>query len=446
MQWLQTVPEALRQATTIDLRDGGAVIVLDRSGTCVGADEGSDPGLGPVVDRLLGRGAVDGRWRWYDADGRPIPDEESPLSAALSTGEPVVRSVLGLESQTAGTGAGFAWVEVAARPVRGDDGTVEGVVTTLRDRTHAPEGRAATAALARAVRTLATATAEDEQRFRLLADGVADVLFQTDVGGRCVWVSPSVVDVLGWAPEQVLGRSLVWLLHPADREVVNERRLASLAGHGGHERLELRYATSGAGWRWMSAVSRPLHDASGRVTGGLTALHDVHERVQREEEARYVPRRDALTGLVDREAGVHALGSALRDVRGTGRSVGVLAVDVDGFRAVNESRGNETGDRVLVAVARRLTSQMRDSDVVARLGGDHFLVVLTSMREAAHALARAEGLVAAVAAYRAEDLPPVTVSIGVRADDGSGDAARLLAEADAALRRAQEDGRDRASL
>jgi diguanylate cyclase (GGDEF)-like protein/PAS domain S-box-containing protein len=299
----------------------------------------------------------------------------------------------------------------------------------------------------RSLRSLADASREDEARFRMLAEHSGDVLFETDVVGRCVWVSASVTDVLGWAPDQVIGKSLVPLLHPGDREVANERRLAALSERGGgHERLELRYATAGGGWRWMSVLSRPVRDASGRVTGGLTTLRDIQDEVQGREERRYVAGHDGLTGLVDRDAALRSLSRALELGRGAGRGVGVLYVDVDHFAAVNDAYGLATGDRLLVEVGRRLTARLRDSDVVARLGGDQFLVILGSLREPAHAERRAHALRAAVGEAGGDGVPTATVSIGVRYDDGTGEAGQVLLDAGAALRRAKDAGRDRVSL
>ena len=138
----------------------------------------------------------------------------------------------------------FAWVEVTAYPLRGPDGTVDGVATSLHDVSQTPQGRAATAALVHSLRSLTHASFEDEARFRVLAENSADVLFQTDVVGRCVWVSPSVADVLGWTPEQVLGQVRSSPpLHPSDREVANEQRRSALSDQGGgHDRVELRHA------------------------------------------------------------------------------------------------------------------------------------------------------------------------------------------------------------
>ena len=284
-------------------------------------------------------------------------------------------------------------------------------------------------------------------RFRALAENAADVVIQSDVAGRCVWVSPAVREVLGWEPDDVVGQSLLPLVHPDDRERANEQRRAALAsGSDAHERLEVRYTTKAGGWRWMSALSRPMRDPSGRVVGGLTALRDIQDEVERREELRYLAGHDGLTGLVNREAALHHLARALQAAHGTASLVGVLYLDVDRFKDVNDTYGHATGDRLLIEIGHRLTTTLRASDIVARLGGDEFLVILSQVKEEQHAVRRALALLDVVSRPGDDGVPVATVSIGVVTDDGDRDPAAVLHEADAALYRAKHAGRNTVSL
>jgi diguanylate cyclase (GGDEF)-like protein len=195
----------------------------------------------------------------------------------------------------------------------------------------------------------------------------------------------------------------------------------------------------------MSVLARPLRDPSGRVIGGLTALRDIQEEVERREELRYLAGHDGLTGLLNREAALRALDRAVARARDTERWVGVLYVDVDHFKEVNDTHGHQAGDRLLVEVGHRITAALRDTDVVARLGGDEFLVILTSLREPVNAEKRAQALLAAVSDDDSGGLPETTVSIGLVTDDGHGSPAQILQDADAALYRAKNAGRNRVS-
>ena len=445
VRWADTATATLRDAVSIDLRGDDAVVILDLSGHLVGADDAAGRLLGLDSSELLGRGPDNPAWRMVGTDGRLLGVEEDPVARALATGEPVAQHVVGVELAAEASGR-FAWVEVAAYPIRAADGHVEGTATTLRDVSDSLDGRRATASVLTSMRALSEASVEDEARFRLLAENSADVVFQVDVAGDCVWVSPSVHEVLGWDPDDLIGTSLPPLLHPDDREVAQERRLAALGdGRNGVDRLELRYATAAGGWRWMSVLSRPMRDAAGTIIGGLTALRDIQDEVERREELRYLAGHDGLTGLLNREAALRALDRAVARARDTERWVGVLYVDVDHFKDVNDTHGHQAGDRLLVEVGHRITAALRDTDVVARLGGDEFLVILTSLREPVNAEKRAQALLAAVSDDDSGGLPETTVSIGLVTDDGHGDPAQILAEADAALYRAKNAGRNRVS-
>jgi diguanylate cyclase (GGDEF)-like protein len=196
----------------------------------------------------------------------------------------------------------------------------------------------------------------------------------------------------------------------------------------------------------MSVLSRSMRDGQGHTSGGLTALRDIQAEVERREELSYLAGHDSLTGLVNRDAALRALAKALEHARRSDRWVGVLYVDVDNFKDVNDTFGHASGDRLLVEIADRFTARLRDSDVVARLGGDEFLVVLSSMRDGEHAMVRAQSLLEAMAEDGVDGVPAATVSIGVRYDDGTSDAGEVLRDADAALYRAKHAGRNRASL
>jgi len=446
VRWVDAAPAALRDASVVDLRDGSvAALVVDEDDRIIAADESAELMLG--THELLGRTRTSLGLRFTAADGSPLAAGDDPVLRTLASGEPSAPSLLGVESARSDAGMSFSWVEVGTAPLRLADGSVAAVAVSWREVSDQPRGRAATAALVRALQSLSKAAVADEVRFRALAENAADVVIQSDVAGRCVWVSPAVREVLGWEPDDVVGQSLLPLVHPDDRERANEQRRAALAsGSDAHERLEVRYTTTAGGWRWMSALSRPMRDPTGRVVGGLTALRDIQDDVERREELRYLAGHDGLTGLVNREAAIHHLARALQNTAGSGSLVGVLYLDVDRFKDVNDTYGHATGDRLLIEIGHRLTTTLRASDIVARLGGDEFLVILSQVKEEQHAVRRAMSLLEMVSRPGDEGIPAATVSIGVVTDAGDRDPADVLHEADAALYRAKHAGRNTVSL
>lgn len=172
----------------------------------------------------------------------------------------------------------------------------------------------------------------------------------------------------------------------------------------------------------------------------LAAVHQSHERL------RHLAYHDTLTGLPNRGLLYDRLGVAVRQAHRRGSGIGVLFIDFDGFKAVNDSYGHDAGDRLLVELASRLRDGVRAGDTVARLGGDEFVVLLdgaTGPEDAARVAAKVLEAVRAPFRHGGHDLA-VTASVGVSTypEDGAS-AEALLRSADAAMYEAKGRGRDR---
>jgi diguanylate cyclase (GGDEF)-like protein/PAS domain S-box-containing protein len=216
-----------------------------------------------------------------------------------------------------------------------------------------------------------------------------------------------------------------------------ERALGGEAVHGVLLELVRRDGTA----VWAEADASPLFEADGSAYGALSTFVDVTERVRRERRIRREADSDPLTGLANRRALERALEAALVRAREDGRAVGVLMVDLDGFKALNDAWGHLAGDEALREVARRLTRCVRERDVVARIGGDEFVLVLPDLHpdhDAASECAVRVG--AALAAPIALDgvAPRLGAATGVACFPRDGaDGAELLAHADRAMYRAK---------
>jgi len=175
------------------------------------------------------------------------------------------------------------------------------------------------------------------------------------------------------------------------------------------------------------------------------ALRHVGDVKRVEDRLSFLLRHDPITGLANRQAFRDTLGRAVARARGRDQKIGVLLLDVDRFKVVNDSLGHDVGDRLLKVVAERVESNLRDVDVAARLGGDEFAILLEGVREEKEAIATAQRLLEALT-------PPAilndyelssTGSIGIALyPDHADSAAELLQRADQAMYRAKQDGRD----
>jgi diguanylate cyclase (GGDEF)-like protein/PAS domain S-box-containing protein len=196
---------------------------------------------------------------------------------------------------------------------------------------------------------------------------------------------------------------------------------------------------------WVSTIKLPLLDADGNIIGTWGISRDVTAQVAAEEALAHQALHDPLTGLANRVALMDHLGQALVALERQSGSVGLLFVDLDGFKEVNDSLGHDAGDCVLSEVGRRLTSIARRTDTVARLGGDEFVLLCAHLNDADDVRLISDRVVRAIRAPMtiAGAEPIVTGSVGVvLAADPNVAAGELLRQADVALYDAKRAGRN----
>jgi diguanylate cyclase (GGDEF)-like protein/PAS domain S-box-containing protein len=262
--------------------------------------------------------------------------------------------------------------------------------------------------------------------------------------GRIEQLNDKLVTVSGYSREELVGQ--------------NHRILAS----GAHDRafFSAMWETLGRGdsWRgvicnraksgelyWVDSAIVPLKDAQGDVTRYIAICVDITERMRAEQHIRQMATRDSLTGLVNRVVLRDRMEQALRSDRRTAHGAAVLFIDLDQFKAVNDSLGHEVGDQLLIEVSRRLVAAVREEDTVARQGGDEFIVFMPRIQHADNAAAVAEKLVRELS--RAIDIGGrelyigSSIGIAVFPDNGS-DVETLLRNSDTAMYHVKSAGRN----
>lgn len=195
----------------------------------------------------------------------------------------------------------------------------------------------------------------------------------------------------------------------------------------------------------LRAVISAIDSAGGTPAGHVALLSDITVRKRQEEEAWRRANFDALTGLPNRTLLMERIQQALALARRRGVCAGVLFMDLDRFKAVNDAFGHAAGDELLCHVAQRISATIRAEDTVARIGGDEFVVLLPMVRDEAEATAVAQKILAAMrrpfwlAAGEAE----IAACIGVAVSDETNlDSAVLIGRADTAMYRGKAHGRD----
>ena len=210
--------------------------------------------------------------------------------------------------------------------------------------------------------------------------------------------------------------------------------------------LEIYHRIPGAPrGRFLSVNARPLIAADGVIAGGIVTFRDVTDRRKVEDELTHLSLHDALTGLPNRAFFLENLDKAVARSRRAGSRLAVLLLDLDRFKQTNDRMGHESGDQLLVEVARRLGNGLRAGDFVGRLGGDEFVVLFEDFGHDEHAASLASKIVDVLSPpirLQGQDVV-VTASIGISTYPECGDdSSSLMKTADVAMYRAKEGGRN----
>jgi diguanylate cyclase (GGDEF)-like protein/PAS domain S-box-containing protein len=262
-------------------------------------------------------------------------------------------------------------------------------------------------------------------------DLVLDAVCIVDADGRFLFASASFERIFGYAPEEMLGRRIFELVHPDDRAATVRQAEQVMAGEL-QRHFRNRYIHKDGHSVDIQWSARWLPEYGVRIGVG----HEVTELRRAERELEHRASHDMLTGLPNRRRLQRELQQGIEHAALAGDGLALLSLDLDGFKAVNDRGGHDAGDRILREVAQRLQDGLRQGDLVARIGGDEFVVLLPGCRDAAAARAAAQALRARLhPTYTLPDGPihlDASVGIACFPADGS-DAETLLAHADRAM-------------
>ncbi|MGH8581561.1 MAG: diguanylate cyclase domain-containing protein, partial [Gammaproteobacteria bacterium] len=290
----------------------------------------------------------------------------------------------------------------------------------------------------------------------LLASNPSIIYSTGALDHRCTFVSPNLLETMGYAPEEMMADPKFWFahLHPEDRATV----LAHFAREGVPEKGEIEYRFRHADgiYRWFYDSYRLVRDKAGHPAEFVGSWTDITARKavektarSREERIHYLAYHDPLTDLPNRSLLLDRLSQALAQAARDSTQVAVLFTDLDRFKVVNDTLGHPAGDELLRQVALRLRSALREGDTIARLSGDEFVILLpriSGARDVARVAAKALGMVTVPFTVLGHELH-ISSSIGVSLfpKDGA-DPETLLKHADTALYQAKDRGRNRYQL
>lgn len=329
------------------------------------------------------------------------------------------------------------WVVTSATPARDENGKIVrflGVVVEITDQMQ-----------------VANALAESRFQFQTLTEALPQIVWSCDVEGVHDYFSARWSEFTGIELDDVTPETWKQLVYPEHQEMV-QRAWHQARGTGEPYDIDYRFRHHSGEYRWLRVMALPVRDDQGRINrwfGTSTDIHDgyllAEERERLTRELHRMATEDVLTGVLTRRAFFDRASALLRpDARGP---VSLLMLDVDHFKRINDTHGHATGDKVLAACARQMLVGIRDVDIVGRLGGEEFAILLP---RCTHDKARE---VAERIRSRIEHTPfpgtdgqpwKVTASIGVTTtSDDAATLEQLLANADKALYLSKRSGRNR---
>jgi len=223
------------------------------------------------------------------------------------------------------------------------------------------------------------ALTEAEARYRSLVEQIPAVVYADD-GEVTTYVSPQIQQILGVSAEEYRTDPGMWMrmVHPDDRAQVQAESDAFLAGQGG-DLTDYRMIRPDGRIVWVRDRAFAFRDTDGQVIWEHGLLFDVTELKEAEARVAEMAFHDGLTGLANRVLFEETLVLAVERARRTGVLVAVLYLDLDNFKIVNDTMGHHTGDALLEQTADRLQGCTRETDLVARQGGDEFLILLADL-------------------------------------------------------------------
>jgi diguanylate cyclase (GGDEF)-like protein/PAS domain S-box-containing protein len=411
------------------------VVVHDADDRIVYANRLAQELLGRTEARLLGSNPDVDAWVIVHEDGSAVSPEEYPATVVLKTGQKVSGHVAGIVGP-----AGTRWLLCNAYPEYDEAGRIQLVVVCFTDCT--------------ALKETQQSLQKSEERLRLVLKGSTDAPWDWDLITGDVYYSARWWSMLGYPSGEGTDDSGAWrrLLHPDDDLMVTDY-LADLLP-GPREGFSLEFCLRHRDGHYVPVLSRGyvLRDSNGKAVRISGVNTDLTERKQTERHIYELAYFDYLTGLPNRRFLIEELEHALARSRRSGHCSALLYLDLDNFKLLNDTMGHDMGDMLLRQAAQRLRRTVRDSDQLARIGGDEFVVVLEGLGvSSSGAVAEADRVVTKILSALAQPyqlgslLFKSSASIGITLFDGKGkNIETLLKQADLAMYRAKADGRNSA--
>jgi diguanylate cyclase (GGDEF)-like protein/PAS domain S-box-containing protein len=398
---------------------GSGIAHVDLAGRFLRVNDSLCRILGYADQELIGRTAK-------DLSHREDRDKTDVERARMHAGE--IKSMRSEKRYLRKDGA-TVWVDLTVALVRGDSGEPLYEIAVFDDVTIRKQAE--------------QASRDSAEELRLFADNVPAMTVSWDANQRCRFVNRRYAEFFGFTVEGILGKSLLEVVGENVYQEIEHHFARALQGHPvTYQRIHR--LTEGGEARHTEVKLLPHFDEQGKVLGVFSVLSDITEHKLTEERIRQVAHHDSLTGLPNRALFNDRLEQSIRFAKRDKRQFALLYLDLDRFKPVNDTLGHAAGDELLKIAAARIRAQVRQSDTVARIGGDEFTVILADIAAPEDAQAVAAKIAAAVAAPFLLDKRSRQVNIGTSIGiaifpNDARDADALVRVADAAMYREKQN-------
>ena len=318
--------------------------------------------------------------------------------------------------------------ESILNPIVNEDGICTHVVAVVRDITNRKKSE--------------EALRQSEARFRLIADNISDLIATMDVHGRISYASPSYKAILGRDHDE--RNPFFDMAHPEDLSHVKHVFFDMIRTKSSRQ-VVFRTRHMDGRYIYLESKGMPVVNESGIIEHIVVVARDITERKKSEETIKHMAYHDTLTGLPNRRLFNEELVRSLDEASQNEGQLAVLFVDMDGFKAINDTLGHAYGDLALQAITGRLNGSVRGNDRVFRMGGDEFTILLPKIRSAEDAMTVAERILSLfkdplnIEEHRLQ----LTTSIGISLYPNDGENAELLLKnADIAMYQAKQNGKN----
>ena len=380
-----------------------------------------------TADQVLGKDAFDSEWQFLDHHRRPMLVDQYPVNRVLSYGKALTNLEVGISDSTS---SAITWVQCNAYPEYNDDGEIELVIVNFADITRQKE----------------------EIPFKEIVENTSDVVIVTESekilgdSPKILYVNKAFTELSEFTAEEAIGKTPRILQGKSTSIETRSKIRQALVDNRSMNCQILNFSKSGRPY-WLDLNIFPLKNAFGEVTFFAAIERDISHLVYKQQQLIALSEKDPLTNLLNRR-GFENRTHILKTV-GESNTLVIAALDIDHFKEVNDTYGHEAGDNVLKVFADNMLSEFRASDIIARVGGEEFLVVLTDINsnQAFDILERFRERIADFnIVLNDEQSIKITVSIGIAQATSKDEIERVIKLADNALYKSKKQGRNRITI